>query len=1722
MSIVGIAEITVTANTEEARAQIDALGADSDLASDLSAAGADAGAALGAGIEDGTRDIERDLGDLGQDAGMALSGGVRDGTKNLESDMADAGEDAGMALSGGVHDGTKDLSDDLEKTGRDAGTALSDGIGDAANVISNDLGMAGRDGGAALHDELSDATKSVSDEIGQVANDAGLALSGGIGTASEDVKDDLASAGEDGGAALRDGVKDSTSGLVEDLGSAGLLGGTALRSGAKDAAEGLEGDFSDIGGKSGDALAEGAEKHEGGIKSMLENLGVPAGLLTGWGELGVGMAATAGVAVDLGIKYQNLMTQIANASGTSVAAADKIGKAFLGTAGQVEFSAKDQAEAYEAVAGQLKSVQGHALTASQALEVMRASMALASATGTDLASSTSTVAGVMQAFSLKAEDASSISDILYKTSEATGNGVSTLGTQLEKVKTKLGDLAPPLGQMSGLLVDLANHGETGRGAMSALNTAFTALLKPAEAAVAAQQNLKIATDDLPPSLQKLAKAYQDGSLTGAGLTAATKDMSTSQAALFSAFTKAADAAKTADETQQKLGITVTNSRGQFVGLSSVISQVHDQIRGMSDAQATAKLEADGFGSSASKLVSIFQAGAGAFDKTTDSVTKAGSAAAAAARQQATLSGEFEVLKSMVGDWITDVGTALLPILEKMGEAVMPVAHVIGDVLGVAFKGVASAVTGVVDVFSAVVDWFKKASDPALALGAAIGAVLLPTIVALGVDAASTFAKMAMDAASNFAKMIADGAEWAAQNAAQIAGVIARNLGLNVSWGETAANVRAANAEADEAMQQSSVVSDETAKVIQQANMLIQTSSTELEAEWSSNIEEIDSMLETLQAQMQETATEIQTAMTEMQTVGEETAASEETSFEAMSAAAETSAEATDAAIGSTGVGAILVGLGLAATLLMGHWQEVWGAIEDAAEDAWNFLDNDILHPIEDAFSDVINFIKTHWQDILEILIAPFAPALAIALHFHDQIEHYFEDAVHFLETVWDDLEHATEDAISHVVSFFEHLPSEILRALGNLGDLLIDVGRDILHGLERGLEDGWKDVTGFLGGIGDKIKHFFTDPLSIFSPSKVMQDVGSDIMEGLRIGLENGGGGVEKAANDVADKVKDSFKGLDALKDLDDVIREFTDITKSLGDLGKALERLPDDWKKFHTDLGQAAADVDKVTPGLKTLVDSLQHLTASTGDTAGIAKLMAPLASLVQSTGQLGTALKALPKAFEDFHTDLGIVRTDLYDIGPSLVALVNTVENLTSEVGNTASTSKELAPLITTLTELASLGKALAALPADFADIPTTLAPIGSAVATLTPSIDGVVSALRTLSSEVGSTSTLTTPLSNLATLLGSLGTLGSNLSALPQDFASIPTSLAGIGPAITALVPSIETTVAAVNAALKQIGDTGGSNTALSDLATTFGNLGQLGSNITAVSTAFASLGSITTVGTQLQAAVPSIQQAVAAIQQLVAGVADTSSINTNLGDISTTFSDVSSILSSMSSAISNSAAITPAGIQALGQAFQQLGSVITGYLNPVANQLQNAGANFMMVLIQGMQSQQQDLTTQTTTLGENIAKGIAAGIGDGQSGVIAAAIQVAEAAIAAANNELGISSPSTVFRQIGRYVTEGFTLGITETAGNAHDAIAALTGTGAAARLGAPGAGVAGGVSAGSGHTFNINIPEGAVVINGGNAGTPELKSYVDNALEQFAKDLVTEINAGSAPLMGSRA
>jgi phage-related protein len=522
-------------------------------------------------------------------------------------------------------------------------------------------------------------------------------------------------------------------------------------------AENIAGDIGGIGGASGRAekrVAEDTKKMEGHthrLSGLFKKLGestpggggffsnlaskMPSGNVFLGAAAGLGLAA--GGMTDLAMKYQAATTTLAANADISVAAATKITNAFLNTAGKTIYSGSAITTAYAAVAAQLQATQGHALSSAQAMSVMQSAMDLAEATGTSLSTTTGNLATVMMAYGVKAAGAAHASDVLFESARESGIQISTLTSTLTRMHTQLGVVTPPLAQTGALLVDLAHHGETGRQALSAVQSAMSQMLTKGTTMTLDLQRQNAAWALLNPQVQQLIQAHQDGAVSTAAYDKVLATLSGTVQDNVKAYTAAVAKFQSAKTANDQMGISVYNASGQFVGMGSVIEQLDAKLKGHNQEQQLAILQAV-FGAQANrKLLEVVQAGPAAYEGFTEAVSKAGTAHVAAAKQAQTLQHELDMMGVAAEDVATKIGLRLIPVLTKVVNWIaQAVATVIKDwpqisaVIKKGWEDVEPALALIWKAIERIVSYLVSHKPVLIAVLAAIALAFSPWLVAI--------------------------------------------------------------------------------------------------------------------------------------------------------------------------------------------------------------------------------------------------------------------------------------------------------------------------------------------------------------------------------------------------------------------------------------------------------------------------------------------------------------------------------------------------------------------------------------------------------------------------------------------------------------------------------------------------------------------------------------------------------------------------------------------------------------------------------------------------------------------------------------------------------------------------------------------------------------------------------------------------------------------------------
>lgn len=707
---------------------------------------------------------------------------------------------------------------------------------------------------------------------------------------------------------------------AEELGSKAEKGASEVEKAGKKA-EGstsrLAGAFKSLGSAAGgwgmpfsesaSKVGESLDSAGGGAKGLFSELSAVGGAALGAGT--AGLVAVGAESIKMADQFDAATGQIAASAGISSKAATQIGNAFKGIKGME--TATELASAYGKVAGQLGATQGHALSSAQAVQVMSAAADLADAKMGSLSQTTSSLATVMQSWGMQAGQAGQVADTLYGISTKTGVGMSTITSSLQRMHARLGALTPSLSQTAGLMMDLAQHGETGRQSISAVSTAMQTLLTQTKLSAVSQQSLlsaqdavaksKLAETDATTKLSLAQLSYNQlptiqnqAALQNAQNAVTAAQLSASMAAQKLAMDqKGLNTSQTAASIEaQKLGLHLYDVHGQFVGMASVIGQLKPKLAGMTQQQQLFAVQTLFGAHAGQQMLDVINAGPSSFNKASAAVNKAGQAHRAAGLQMKTLSGQAKVLGVDLENVGVSFGQFLIPKLEIA-------ASWLGDTL----------------------NFFREHETAAKALAAVIGGTLAVAVGAFTVNKLAGMGRGVMNATKEVSTFIS-----------KIKGIGGGGGGGGMGTaGEQAAapiNEAASNLEqANTAMETSGTTLSDAASALSAAAEKLSAAGSSLAGDITSSATTASSDLTTAGTT---TGGDLATAGTT--TAGDLTAAGTTTAGD-LTAAATTSATELDAAgatvateekagaVGGAGGSAGLVkgGLGLMAADMLSNW-----------------------------------------------------------------------------------------------------------------------------------------------------------------------------------------------------------------------------------------------------------------------------------------------------------------------------------------------------------------------------------------------------------------------------------------------------------------------------------------------------------------------------------------------------------------------------------------------------------------------------------------------------------------------------------------------------------------------------------------------------------------------------------------------------------------------------------
>lgn len=311
-------------------------------------------------------------------------------------------------------------------------------------------------------------------------------------------------------------------------------------------------------------------------QTTFERLQGASGSLTAVGGaaslMGLSVAAGLGMAVKTGVDFDAQMSRVGAIAGASSGELDRLRQSAL------DLGAATSKSATEVAAGQ-ESLAALGMTTKEILSAMPGVISASEASGADMAQTAEVVASSLNIWSMKATEASRVSDVLAETANRTAADITDMQYALKYAGPPASALGVSLEETAAAIGLMTNAGMQGENAGVSLRGGLQALLNPSE---------------------------QAGKL------------------------------------MEKLGVNVTDAAGNFVGLSGLIGNMKSSLEGMTNAQKVATVGQLVGTEASSGFLNLMKSGPAEIDKMTKSLeNSAGASKDAADKMKDNLKGALE-------------------------------------------------------------------------------------------------------------------------------------------------------------------------------------------------------------------------------------------------------------------------------------------------------------------------------------------------------------------------------------------------------------------------------------------------------------------------------------------------------------------------------------------------------------------------------------------------------------------------------------------------------------------------------------------------------------------------------------------------------------------------------------------------------------------------------------------------------------------------------------------------------------------------------------------------------------------------------------------------------------------------------------------------------------------------------------------------------------------------
>lgn len=195
---------------------------------------------------------------------------------------------------------------------------------------------------------------------------------------------------------------------------------------------------------------------------------------------------------------------------------------------------------------------------------------------------------------------------------------------------------------------------------------------------------------------------------------------------------------------------------------------------------------------------------------------------------------------------------------------------------------------------------------------------------------------------------------------------------------------------------------------------------------------------------------------------------------------------------------------LVSGLITGDWRKAWEGAKQIFKSIWDGIAGilkAVWNGIKGLFTSQLENIQTLWTNTWNTVKTFFS--------------NLWDSITWVLQGAWTGITNGVSNGAKTVVSTVKELPSRAVQALGNIGHVLFDAGKNLIQGFINGIKNMFGAVANVARNIGSKAVNGIKGVLGIHSPSKVFTEIGEQTGRGMVLGIEKMQGNVNSALREM-------------------------------------------------------------------------------------------------------------------------------------------------------------------------------------------------------------------------------------------------------------------------------------------------------------------------------------------------------------------------------------------------------------------------------------------------------------------------------------------------------------------------------------------------------------------------------------------------------------------------------